>query len=56
MMNGSIAQPFAFTASMTVTHLMFPGWIVLSLPFLSEVVITFEVDITPIWKPVSSKL
>jgi hypothetical protein len=48
MMNGGIDQPFAFIASIAVTHLRFPGCVVLGLPFLSEAVITFEVEITPI--------
>ena len=56
MMNGGIAHPFALTASIAVTHFRFPSCFVLSLPFLSDVVITFEVKMTPIWKPVSSKL
>jgi hypothetical protein len=55
-MNGGIAYPLALTASIIVTHFRFPGCFVLSLPFLSDDVITFEVEITPIWKPVLSKL
>jgi hypothetical protein len=55
-MNGGIAQPFALIASIAVTHSLFPGCLVIGLPFLSELVITFEVEIIPIWKPVSSKL
>jgi hypothetical protein len=56
MMNGGIAYPLALTASIVVTHFPFPSCFVLSLPFLSDDVITFEVEMTPIWKPVSSKL
>jgi hypothetical protein len=47
-MNRGITQPLAFTASIAVTHFRLPSCLVLSLPFLSEVVITFEVEITPI--------
>ena len=55
-MNGGIAYPLALTALIAVTHFRLPGWLVLGLPFLSDVMITLEVEITPIWKPVSSKL
>jgi hypothetical protein len=55
-MNRGITQPLAFTASIAVTHFRLPSYLVLSLPFLSKVVITFKVKMTPIWKPVSSKL
>ncbi len=48
MMNGGMAQPFALTASIAVTHSLFPGWIVLGLPLLSEVVVTLDVEMTPI--------
>jgi hypothetical protein len=48
MMNGGIAYPLALTASIAVTHFRFPGCFVLSLPFLSNDVITLEVKITPI--------
>jgi hypothetical protein len=56
MINGGIACPLVPIASIAITHFRFPGCFVYSLPFLSEVVITLEVEITPIWKPVSSKL
>jgi hypothetical protein len=55
-MNGGIAHPLTLTASIVVTYFRFPGCFVLSLPFLSDDVITLEVKITPIWKPVSLKL
>jgi hypothetical protein len=55
-MNGGIAYPLALTASIAVTYFRFPGCFVLSLPFLSNVVITLEVEMTPIWKLVLSKL
>jgi hypothetical protein len=48
MTNGGIAYPLALTASIAVTHVRFPSCFVLSLPFLSDVVITLEVEITPI--------
>jgi hypothetical protein len=48
MMNGGIAHPLTLTASIAVTYFWFPGCFVLSLPFLSDVVITLEVEITPI--------
>jgi hypothetical protein len=47
-MNGRTHQPFALIALIDVTYSLLPGWIVLSLPFRSKVVITFEVEITPI--------
>jgi len=47
-MNGGIAYPLILTASIAVTHFRFPGCFVLSLPFLSDDVITFEVKMTPI--------
>ena len=47
-MNRGIAHPLALTASIAVTHFRFPSCFVLSLPFLSDVVITLEVEITPI--------
>jgi hypothetical protein len=56
MINGGIAHPLALTASIAVTYFRFPSYFVLSLPFLSDVIITLEVEVTPIWKPVSSKL
>jgi hypothetical protein len=56
MMNRGIAHPLALTALIVVTYFRFPGCFVLSLPFLSDDMITFEVEITPIWKPVLSKL
>jgi hypothetical protein len=52
MMNGGIAHPLVLTASIAVIHFRFPGCFVLGLPFLSDVVITLEVEMTPIWKPV----
>jgi hypothetical protein len=48
MMNRGVAYPLALTASIAVTHFRFPGCFVLSLPFLSDDVITFEVEIIPI--------
>jgi hypothetical protein len=48
MINGGIAYPFALIALITITHFRFPSCFVLSLPFLSEVMITLEVEITPI--------
>jgi hypothetical protein len=48
MMNRGIAYPLILTASIVVTHFQFPGCFVLSLPFLSNDVITLEVEITPI--------
>jgi hypothetical protein len=39
-----------------VTHSRSPGWIRLGLTRLSEPVTTFIMLITPIWKPLSSKL
>jgi predicted YcjX-like family ATPase len=48
MMNGGIAHPFALTASIAVTYFRFPGCFVLSLPFLSDDVITFKVEMIPI--------
>ena len=48
MINGGIACPFALIASIAVTHFRFPSYVVRSLPFLSEDVITLEVEITPI--------
>jgi hypothetical protein len=56
MTNRGIAHPLTLTASIAVTYVRFPGCFVLGLPFLSDVVITLEVEITPVWKPVSSKL
>jgi hypothetical protein len=56
MMNRGIAHPLALTASIAVTYFRFPGCFVLGLPFLSDDMITFEVEITPIWKLVLSKL
>jgi hypothetical protein len=47
-MNRGIAHPLVLTASIVVTHFRFPGCFVLSLPFLSDDVITFEVKMTPI--------
>ena len=55
-MNRGIAYPLALTALIAVTHVRFPSCFILSLPFLSDVVITLEVEITPIWKLVSLKL
>jgi hypothetical protein len=48
MMNGGIAHPLVLTASIAVTHFRFPGCFVLSLPFLSNDMITFKVKMTPI--------
>jgi hypothetical protein len=48
MINRGIAHPLALTASITVTYIRLPGCFVLSLPFLSDVVITLEVEMTPI--------
>jgi hypothetical protein len=48
MINGGITYPLALTASIAVTHVRFPSCFVLSLPFLSDDVITFEVKMTPI--------
>lgn len=55
-MNRGIAYPLILTASIVVTHFRFPGCFILSLPFLSDNVITFEVEMTLIWKLVLSKL
>jgi hypothetical protein len=56
MMNRGIAYPLTLTTLIVVTYFRFPGCFVLSLPFLSDNVITFEVKITLIWKLVLSKL
>jgi hypothetical protein len=48
MINGGIAYPLASTASIAVTYFRFLGCFVLGLPFLSDNVITLEVEITPI--------
>jgi hypothetical protein len=49
MMNRGIAYPLALTALIIVTYFRFPSCFVLSLPFLSDDVITFKVKIIPIW-------
>jgi hypothetical protein len=48
MINRRIAYPLILTASIVVTYFRFPGCFILSLPFLSDNVITFKVKITPI--------
>jgi hypothetical protein len=56
MMNRRIAHPLVLTVSIAVTYFWFPSCFVLSLLFLSDVIITLEVEIMPIWKPVLLKL
>jgi len=55
-MKGGIAYPAAQMLWINVTHSRSPGWIRSGLARLSEPVTTFIVPITPIWKPLSSKL
>jgi hypothetical protein len=55
-MNRGIAYPLILTALIIVTHFQFPSYFVLSLSFLSDIIITLEVRIISIWKPVSLKL
>jgi len=55
-MKGGIAYPVAQTLWITVTHSRSPGWMISGLARFSAPVATFMELITPIWKPVSSKL
>ena len=55
-MKGGVAYPAAQMLWITVTHSRSPGWIISGWVRLSEPVTTFIDLITPIWKPVSSKL
>jgi hypothetical protein len=55
-MKGGIAYPAAQMLWITVTHSRAPGWTSSGRARLSEPVTTFIKLITPIWKPVSSKL
>ncbi len=55
IITGGRLHPCVFIHSIAVTHSRFPGYKVTGL-FVREPVITFAVLITPIWKPVSSKL
>jgi len=47
-MNRGITYPLILTTSIVVTYFRFPGYFVLSLPFLSDDITTFEVKMTPI--------
>jgi hypothetical protein len=48
MINRGITYPLIPTTSIAITYFRFPSCFVRSLLFLSEVVITLEVEITPI--------
>jgi len=56
MIMGGKAHPDKLINSITVTYLQFPDCIDLAQLDWSEPVIILAVDITPIWKPVLSKL
>lgn len=56
MMNGGMAQPYAFTPWITVTHSRLLGYASLALPRPSEVVTTMYGKMIPIINPVLLKL
>jgi hypothetical protein len=55
-MNGRIAHPQALTPWIIIIHLWLPGCIIFGWLHYSEPITTVPVEITPIWKPASSKL